>query len=61
VLTVRDGLAVAVPVRIGITTEEAVEVLAGLEAGTEVIVGEAARTIAPGMRVRAQPTGGSST
>jgi len=61
VLTVRDGLAVSVPVRIGITTEEAVEVISGLEAGTEVIVGEAARTIAPGMRVRAQPAGGSST
>jgi membrane fusion protein, multidrug efflux system len=61
VLTVRDGLAVPVPVRIGITTEDAVEVISGLEAGTEVIVGEAARTIAPGMRVRAQPAGGSST
>ncbi|HBZ68556.1 MAG TPA: hypothetical protein DEP35_01890 [Deltaproteobacteria bacterium] len=61
VLIVRDGLAVPVPVRIGIATEEAVEVLSGLEAGTEVIVGEGARTIAPGMRVRAQPAGGSST
>ncbi|HTF33639.1 MAG TPA: efflux RND transporter periplasmic adaptor subunit [Myxococcota bacterium] len=61
VLTVRDGLAVPVPVRIGVATEEAVEVISGLEAGTEVIVGEGARTIAPGMRVRAQPAGGSST
>jgi hypothetical protein len=29
-----------------------VEVLAGLSEGDEVVVGEAARTIAPGMRVR---------
>ena len=38
----REGLAVAVPVRIGIVSEEVAEVLAGLEVGDRVIVGEAA-------------------
>ncbi|OFV87562.1 MAG: hypothetical protein A3J75_08060 [Acidobacteria bacterium RBG_16_68_9] len=52
-LIVRDGRAVAVPIEVGLTSEDAVEVLAGAEEGEEVIVGEAAQTIAPGMRVRA--------
>jgi len=58
---VQDGVVVAVPVRVGIVTEAAVEVISGLEAGTEVIVGEAARQLAPGMRVRAQAADGSAT
>jgi membrane fusion protein (multidrug efflux system) len=56
VLVVRDGRAVAVPVRIGIVGQEQVEILAGLEAGEQVVVGEAARTLGPGMRVTSGPT-----
>lgn len=56
VLAVRDGRAVAVAVDLGISTEEIAEVTAGLEAGDEIVVGESARTLAPGMRVR--PVGG---
>lgn len=52
VLTVRDGRAVAVPVELGIVAPEVVEVRSGLGPGEPVIVGEAAQTLAPGMRVR---------
>jgi RND family efflux transporter MFP subunit len=52
VLVVRDGRAVAVPVRIGAVSEDAVEVLHGLRVDEEVIVGGAARELAAGMRVR---------
>jgi RND family efflux transporter MFP subunit len=53
VLVVRDGVAEAVPVELGLGTEDMVEVLSGVAEGDEVVVGEAARVIAPGMRVRA--------
>jgi RND family efflux transporter MFP subunit len=53
VLAVRDGRAQPVAVQLGISTEEQAEVTAGLEAGEEIVVGESARTLAPGMRVRA--------
>jgi RND family efflux transporter MFP subunit len=52
VLIVSDGRAVAVPVRLGIVAEKHVEVLDGLDVDSEVIIGESAREIAPGMRVR---------
>lgn len=52
VMVVRGGVAEAVPVDLGLGTETVVEVLAGLSEGDEVVIGEAARTIAPGMRVR---------
>lgn len=52
VLAVRDGRAVAVPVRLGVVAEDAVEVLHGLRVDQEIVVGESARTLAPGMRVR---------
>jgi RND family efflux transporter MFP subunit len=52
VLTVRDGRATPVVVTLGIVSGDRTEILSGLEAGTDVIVGEAARQIAPGMRVR---------
>jgi RND family efflux transporter MFP subunit len=52
VLAVRDGHAVAVPVDVGVVSPDSVEVLAGVEAGERVIVGEEAQTIAPGMAVR---------
>lgn len=53
VLVVRDGIVEAVPVELGLGSQTVVEVLRGVADGDEVVVGEAARTIAPGMRVRA--------
>jgi membrane fusion protein (multidrug efflux system) len=52
VFTVRDGRATPLPVVLGLVGESEAEVLEGVEAGTPVIVGEAAGQIAPGMRVR---------
>ncbi len=52
VLTVREGRAEAVPVEVGVVAEEMAELRSGLEAGSPVIVGAAARTLAPGMAVR---------
>jgi RND family efflux transporter MFP subunit len=61
VLVVREGRAEAVPVQLGIVGPERVEVQAGLAEGDRVIVGEAARSVAPGMRVRvAGAPGGDS-
>jgi RND family efflux transporter MFP subunit len=53
VLAVREGRAVPVAVELGVSTEETAEVIAGLESGEEIVVGDSARTLAPGMRVRA--------
>jgi RND family efflux transporter MFP subunit len=52
VLVVRDGRALSVAVRLGVVSENEAEVLSGLDADSEVIVGTAAREIAPGMAVR---------
>lgn len=52
VFTVHDGRATPVSVVLGLVGDVEAEVLGGLEAGTPVIVGEAAGQIAPGMRVR---------
>lgn len=52
VMVVRDGRVEAVTVEIGLTSEEAAEVLRGVDVGDQILVGEAARSIAPGMRVR---------
>ena len=52
VLVVREERAVATPVELGALSDEAVEVVHGLRVDDEVIVGEAARDLAPGMRVR---------
>ena len=52
VLVVRDGRAEAVPVRLGLASGSHVEVLSGLALDAEVIVGDSASEIAPGMRVR---------
>ncbi len=52
VLTVRDGRAVAVPVLLGLVSQENAEVLRGLRVDGEVIVGEAAHDLASGMPVR---------
>ncbi len=57
VMTVREGVAVAAPVEIGIVSDRHAEVLAGLAVGERVIVGEAAQTVAPGMPVRPRPEG----
>jgi membrane fusion protein (multidrug efflux system) len=52
VLVVRDGRAESVPVQLGIISQSEAEVLSGIRVDSEVIVGEAAREIAPGMQVR---------
>jgi RND family efflux transporter MFP subunit len=52
VLVVRDGRAVPVRVELGIVDESRAEVLSGLTLDDAVIVGAAAREIAPGMRVQ---------
>ena len=52
VYTVQGGRAVAVSVQLGIVSEEAAEVLHGVRVDHEVIIGEAAQAIAPGMRVK---------
>jgi len=54
VLAVRNGRAAAVPVRLGIISEDAVEVLHGLRVDDVIVVGEHARTLGPGMRVEAR-------
>ena len=51
VMLLRDGRAEAAPVEVGLVSEQDAEVLAGLDAGALVVVGGAARTIAPGMRI----------
>jgi RND family efflux transporter MFP subunit len=55
VLVVRDGVAVAQPVQLGIVSEDAVEVLRGVRVDDEIVVGESARRTAPGMHVVAVP------
>ncbi len=57
VLAVRDGRAEAVPIEVGLVSKSGAEVLDGLDEGELVIVGEAARRIAPGLRVRAREDG----
>jgi membrane fusion protein, multidrug efflux system len=57
VFTVQGGVATPVPVTLGAVSEDEAEVLAGLQEGVPVIVGEAARQVAPGMRVRVVEAG----
>jgi RND family efflux transporter MFP subunit len=52
VLVVREGRAMAVVVETGVVSEDTAEVVHGIAEGEEVIVGDVARTIAPGMAVR---------
>jgi hypothetical protein len=54
VLVVRDGVATLATIEIGLISENAIEVLGGLREDDEVVVGDAARSLAPGMRVRAR-------
>jgi membrane fusion protein (multidrug efflux system) len=60
VFAVRSGRAVAVPVRLGIVSEESAEVLEGLVAGEEIVVGESARQVSPGMKLSVTPAEGSA-
>jgi hypothetical protein len=46
-------------VRLGVVSEDEAEVLSGLDADSAVIVGTAAREIAPGMSVRVVAAPGS--
>ncbi len=55
VLVVRDGRVVAQPVRLGIVSEDAVEVLRGVRVDDEIVVGDGLRRVASGMRVNAVP------
>jgi RND family efflux transporter MFP subunit len=55
VLVVREGRARPVRVELGLVDEFRAEVLSGLTVDNAVIVGEAAREIAPGMLVRVVP------
>jgi RND family efflux transporter MFP subunit len=57
VLVLRDGHAIQSPIEIGLISEDAVEVLAGLHVDDEVVVGEAARNLGSGMRVRVKRSG----
>ncbi|HYD48868.1 MAG TPA: efflux RND transporter periplasmic adaptor subunit [Terriglobales bacterium] len=52
-LVVRDGRVEAIPVDIGAVAEEEAEIVRGAGVEEIAIVGDAARNIAPGMRVRA--------
>jgi membrane fusion protein (multidrug efflux system) len=54
VLVVRDGRAVAVAVGLGDVSEETVEIVHGLRVDEEIVVGEGARRLGPGMRVRVE-------
>jgi RND family efflux transporter MFP subunit len=53
VLTLRNGVATAVPVTLGVVSEREAEVLQGVRVDMPVIVGDAAAQLAEGMRVRA--------
>lgn len=57
VLAVRDGRAVAMPVVLGVVSEDVVEVLQGVRVDQEVVVGDAAHTLAAGMRVKVASDG----
>jgi membrane fusion protein (multidrug efflux system) len=52
VLVVRDGIATLATIEVGLISENAIEVLAGLREDDEVVVGDAARSLAHGMRVQ---------
>ncbi|GIW42717.1 MAG: MexE family multidrug efflux RND transporter periplasmic adaptor subunit [Candidatus Binatia bacterium] len=58
VLVVREGKVEAVPVQLGMFSGDEVEIVRGIDPGTEVLAGEEARTIAEGMAVRALPEKG---
>jgi hypothetical protein len=51
-LVVRDGRAAMLSVDVGAASDTEAEIVTGADVGELAIVGEAARTIAPGLRVR---------
>jgi hypothetical protein len=51
-MRVVDGRVEAAMVELGVVTEDLAEVLGGVAAGDQVVVGSEAGLIAPGMRVR---------
>jgi hypothetical protein len=51
-LVMRGGRAAMLSVEVGAASDTEAEILSGAEVGELAIVGEAARTIAPGLRVR---------
>lgn len=60
-LIVRDGRVEALPVELGMFAENEAEVVSGADGSEVIVAGDAARTIAPGMRVRpAAVPGGAS-
>jgi RND family efflux transporter MFP subunit len=61
VLGVRDGVAVALPVEVGLVSEESAEVLAGVSEGDVVLVGDGARAVSPGLAVEVVPAEGAAT
>ena len=61
VLTVRDGRATSVVVTLGIVSGDEAEILEGVAPDTPVIVGEGARELASGMRVRVVPAPGDAS
>lgn len=60
-LVVRDGRVEALPVELGMFGENEAEVLSGVEDNEVIVVGDAARTIAPGMRVRPSAVAGGAS
>jgi multidrug efflux pump subunit AcrA (membrane-fusion protein) len=60
-LVVRDGRVEAQPVELGTFAENEAEVLSGADGSELIVVGDAARTIAPGMRVRPSGTAGGAS
>jgi multidrug efflux system membrane fusion protein len=61
VFVVEDERATPVDIRLGIVSDKAAEVLEGLQPGSQIITGEAARLVGPGMRVRVRPEKGPGT
>lgn len=51
-LVIRDGRVEALPIELGVFAENEAEVLSGADGGEVIVIGDAARTIAPGMRAR---------
>jgi RND family efflux transporter MFP subunit len=56
VFVIRDGRAQPVAVEIGVVTEDAAEIVRGLDEGDSVVVGEAAKRVVPGMKVEVSRT-----
>jgi len=60
-LVVRDGRVEALPVELGMFAEQEAEIVSGADGSERIVVGDTARTIAPGMRVRPKPAAGGAS